>query len=107
VPLTHPVRLKGATMKQCITRIAVLKTASLFGILGYILGFPILAIMHVFANYGSRPDSTPTEIFYVIAIPLFVAFFFFIFSLLGAVIYNVIARLGIMIEFNTDEIKDG
>ncbi len=97
-------------MKQRVTRIAVLKSSVSIGIVGYILGFPMLVLMQVFANFGSRVNQTPMTtmgIDHLIAIPLFTAFIFFVFSLLGAGIYNLIARFGISIEFNSSEIKNG
>lgn len=97
-------------MKQRVTRIAVLKSSASLGVVGYVLGFPMLILMQVFANFGSRINQTPMTtmgIEHLIVIPLFMAFVFFIFSLLGAAIYNLIARLGVSIEFTSNEIKDG
>ena len=96
-------------MKQRVTRIAVFKSAVALGMVGYVFGFPLLVLMQVFANFGARVNRTPMVtmgIEHLIAIPLFMAFIFFIFSLLGAAIYNLIARLGVSIEFTSNEIKD-
>ncbi|MCW3479677.1 hypothetical protein OL229_08895 [Neisseriaceae bacterium JH1-16] len=90
-------------MKQQVSRISVFKSSVSFGFIGYILGFPILVLMHLFANFASRPHYSPLQPSQVIVIPLGIALIVFIFSLIGSVSYNIAARFGFFIEFNTKQ----
>ena len=93
-------------MNQQLTYISPFRAAISFGIVGYVLGFPLLGLTHLFANFASRPNYTPLHLEQVIAIPLSVALLAVVFALLGSVTYNLLARLGITIQFKIKQTEN-
>lgn len=93
-------------MNQQLTHISPLRAAISFGIVGYVLGFPLLGLMHLFANFASRPNYTPLQLAQVIAIPLSVALLSLAFALIGSVTYNLVARFGVAIQFKVKQTEN-
>ena len=73
------------------------------GLVGYFVGFPFLGLMHLFANFSTRPHYEPLQLAQLIAIPLGVAFLFFTFTAIGIIVYNAVAKFGLAIEFTSNE----
>ena len=72
-------------------------------VVGYFIGFPVLGIMHLFSSFAARPHYQPLQLIQILIIPLGVSLIFLILALVGAVVYNAMARFGIAAEVQLKE----
>lgn len=86
-------------MTHCVKSIAPLRSALSAALVGFFLSYPLIFILLVLVNFAARSESGALDPTVLITIPLFVATILFIFVLLGALIYNLLARFGIAISF--------
>lgn len=88
-------------MRKQITNISPLQTAKVFAVLYFVIALPFLLLMLVMP--GPKPPFFSGFLF---AMPFFYALFGFLFTLLGAWVYNFVAKHVGGIEFTTQEVDD-
>lgn len=87
-------------MKKQVVSFAPLQAGKVMAAVYFVCSLPILVLMLVPALSGSQQ----MPMFFIILMPFLYAFFGFLFSLLGAWIYNIIAaRIG-GLEYTTVEV---
>ena len=90
-------------MKKQIVHISLLQTAKVVAILYFVISllFTILALLFSFA----MPSRTPFGSLVMLLAPLLYALFGFVFAIVGAWIYNQVARYVGGIEFTVAEAR--
>lgn len=86
-------------MKNRITWIAPLRAATIGAAVSFAVSFPVVGLMHLFSSFAAKANRTPDPLAYVIFPVLFMVFGF-IFWWVGAVAYNLIARISGGIEID-------
>ncbi len=89
-------------MKKTITSIDPLSAAKVMALLYFIISIPLVLIMAVVSMF--TPGENHGGIAMIIIIPIFYAVFGFIFTLIGAWLYNVIARMVGGIQYTSEEV---
>ena len=82
-------------MKKQITSISPLQSAKVLAALYFVCSIPLILIM-----FFTMPDGGFTKFFLILA-PLLYALMGFLFTLVGAVVYNLVASKVGGIEFTT------
>ncbi len=77
-------------MKKQIRHVSVIQTAKVFALLYFIFGIVFVAIMAIFASFIHGP-RLPIFSGFMLAMPVLYLIFGFIFTVIGAWIYNLIA----------------
>ncbi len=90
-------------MKKQIRHVSVIQTAKVFAFLYLLLGVFFVAIMAVFASFSHGPRP-PIFMGFMLAMPIFYMIFGFIFTVIGAWIYNLIAGWTGGIEFTLTDV---
>lgn len=99
VPSTHYFR--ATTMKKQIVQVSILQSAKVMAALYFVISIPFALLMMIPAMLSPTPSI---GIGMLIMMPIFYTIFGFLFSLLGAWIYNLVAaRIG-GFEFQTMEV---
>ena len=88
-------------MKKQILSISPFQTAKVMAVLYFIMSLPFILLMG--ATFSFIPGSRPPMVGMLIFMPVFYTVFGFIFTLIGAWIYNLVARWVGGIEFTTSE----
>jgi hypothetical protein len=89
-------------MKKQIVRVSPLQSAKVMAALYFVMSIPFVLFM---LAMPMPAGSMPTWV--VIAMPLFYIVFGFLFSLLGAWIYNLVAGVVGGFEYTTREVAGG
>jgi hypothetical protein len=76
-------------MKQRIRRFGVGQTAKVFAILNALIGLVVAPLFLLAAMFA--PDGTGPGVGFAIALPILYGVFGFIFTMIGCVIYNLVA----------------
>ena len=84
-------------MKNRITWIAPLRTATIGAAVSFAVSFPVVGLMHLFSSFATKANWTPDPLAYVI-FPVLFMIFGFISWWVSAVAYNLVARIGGGIE---------
>ncbi|PWF54962.1 hypothetical protein [Massilia glaciei] len=90
-------------MKKQITRVSVLQTAKVCAALYFAMSLPFVAIMAIPLMMGLG-DAMKMSTYMLIAMPVLYAIFGFVFTMIGAWIYNLVAGAIGGIEFTTEEV---
>ena len=88
-------------MKKQIINIAPFQTAKVFALLYFILSIPLVGLMSVGFLLMPAPARPPMGILF--AMPFFYLIFVFIFTALGAWVYNLAASWVGGIEYTSNE----
>ena len=88
-------------MKKQIVNISPFQTAKVMAILYLILSLPIVLLM--VATFSFTPGPKPPMTGMLIFMPIFYMVFGFVFTLIGAWVYNFVAGWVGGIEFTTSE----
>lgn len=91
-------------MRKRISRIAPLQVGKVAAVFYAVFAIPMAAIMGIAGALAPVENAMPLG--FVIAMPIGYVVFGFIFTALGAWLYNVIAKWTGGIEFETEEIAD-
>ena len=91
-------------MRKQITSISPFQTAKVMALLYFVISLPFLVFMVLMFSFmpGSKPPMTGI----MLAMPFFYLIFGFIFTVIGAWIYNLVAKWVGGIEFTTSEIEN-
>jgi len=92
-------------MKKQILSISPFQTAKVMAVLYLIMSLPFVLLMAV--TFSFAPGPKPPMAGMLIFMPVFYTVFGFIFTLIGAWIYNLVARWVGGIEFTTSESGHG
>lgn len=90
-------------MKKTITRIGPLSAAKVMALLYFLISIPFMLIMAVVSLFAPAGGDR-IGIVMIILVPIFYALFGFIFTLIGAWLYNLIASVVGGIEYTSEEI---
>lgn len=90
-------------MKKQIVNVSAFQTAKVIAVLYLVLSIPFLAIMAIFMSFSHVPGM---GIGMLVIFPIMYAVIGFVFTLLGAWIYNMVASQVGGIEFTTKEVGD-
>lgn len=88
-------------MKKQIVSISPFQTAKVMAVLYLIMSLPFVLLMGV--TFSFAPGPKPPMAGMLIFLPVFYTVFGFIFTLIGAWIYNLVARWVGGIEYTTSE----
>lgn len=88
-------------MKKQIIRVSPLQTAKVFAVLYFLMSIPLLGLMLV--SFMLSPSPVRPGMTYLIALPFVYLVFGFIFTALGAWIYNLVASWVGGIEYTSIE----
>lgn len=91
-------------MKKQIQRVSVVQNAKMMAALYLVLSLPMVA---VFLAFQSVPGMGGVSVVGIIVFPLAYAASGFVFTLIGAWIYNLVASMVGGFEFTTREVKAG
>jgi hypothetical protein len=91
-------------MKKQISRISPVQTAKVIALLYFVISLPFIALMSLFV--ALMPGVKPPMMGMMYALPFFYLIFGFIFTIVGAWIYNLVAKWVGGIEFTTTEIEN-
>jgi hypothetical protein len=91
-------------MKKQITRISPVQTSKVVAILYFVISLPIVLIMMVAMSFAPGPKGGAGLM--LLAMPFMYLVFGFIFTIIAAAIYNLVAGWVGGIEFNTEETDD-
>lgn len=90
-------------MKKQVVKVSALQSAKVMAALYFVCSFPIIVIL---ALSAFASDQQSPGLVMLILMPILYAFFGFLFTLIGAWVYNLIAaRIG-GFEFTTAEVAD-
>lgn len=84
-------------MTYKIQSIAPLRSALSLALVGFLLAYPLLGVLRILANFAPPPGPAPFHPQILLTVPLFVAGMIFVFATLGALAYNLVARLGLAV----------
>jgi hypothetical protein len=90
-------------MRKQLIRVAPRQTAKVMAVLWFLFTLPFVLLMSlVFMKaHGPKPP-----VGFVLLMPVFYAVFGYIFTLIGAWLYNVVAKRVGGIEFTTEEVAE-
>ncbi len=88
-------------MKKQITRISPVQTAKVMALLYFLMSLPMVLFM--FAIYSHAPAPRPFMAGTLVLMPVFYLVFGFIFTVVGAWVYNLVAKWVGGVEFTTAE----
>jgi hypothetical protein len=91
-------------MQQQITRISPFQTAKVIAVLYFVITIPFIILFALFSMFA--PNGQKFGIVFIISAPFIYAIVGFIFSIIGAWIYNVVAKFVGGIEFTMTETRD-
>ena len=95
------IKQRGIVLKKQIVRISSLQTAKVFALLYFVISIPLVVIMAIAAMVSPAPHEPP--VFFLILLPFCYLIFGFIFTIIGAWVYNLIARWVGGIEYTSVE----
>lgn len=90
-------------MKKQISRISPFQTAKVMALLYFAISLPMIALMSLFYSFMPGPKAAMGMMF---ILPFLYAVFGFIFTAIGAWVYNLIAKWVGGIEFTISEIEN-
>lgn len=90
-------------MKKTITRIGPVSAAKVMALLYFFISIPLVLIMAVMSHFAP-PGADRIGLTMIIVMPILYTVFGFIFTLIGAWLYNVVASLVGGIEYTSEEI---
>lgn len=76
-------------MKKQIINISPLQTAKVFAVLYFVMSIPLVAIMAL--SFIAAPEGASFPVGLLIAMPFLYLIFGFIFTVIGAWVYNLVA----------------
>lgn len=85
-------------MKKQILSFSPVQTAKVFALLYFIMSIPMVGFMAL--SFALSPAPSP-DLWFLIAMPFIYLIFGFIFTAIGALIYNVVAKWIGGIEYTT------
>ena len=91
-------------MRKRITRISPWQLGKVLAVLYAIFSIPIALVMGVAASFQPPGRSLPWAM--IVAIPIFYVVFGFLFSALGAWLYNLVAKWTGGVEYEAQEMPD-
>jgi hypothetical protein len=91
-------------MKKQIVNISKLQTAKVTAVLYLIISLPIVLMMMI-PMLIAQPEGSKISLGFLVAMPVLYAVFGFLFTLLGAWIYNGVASLIGGIEFTMADVS--
>lgn len=91
-------------MKKQITNISPVQTAKVMAILYFAISLPLVLLMGLMSLFA--PGPRPPMIGVLAVMPFLYLFFGFIFTVVGAWVYNIVAKWVGGIEFTTSQNED-
>lgn len=88
-------------MKKQIINISPVQTAKVFALLYFVFSIPFVVLMLM--TWMAVPGSAPTSYGVALMMPLLYLIFGFIFTAVGALVYNLVAKWVGGIEYTTIE----
>ncbi|MDX8400547.1 MAG: DUF3566 domain-containing protein [Gallionellaceae bacterium] len=93
-------------MKKQITNISPFQTAKVAALLYFVISLPFVVIMGLMFAFAPGPKPAMMGVGMMIAIPFCYLVIGFIFTIIAAWVYNIVAKLVGGIEFTTTEIEN-
>lgn len=90
-------------MKKQILSFSPLQTAKVFALLYFVMSIPLIGFMSI--SFALSPAPTPGMGF-LVAMPFFYLIFGFVFTAIGALIYNLVAKWVGGIEYTSTAIDN-
>lgn len=90
-------------MKKQILSFSPIQTAKVFALLYFIMSIPLVGLMAI--SFALSPAPTP-GIWFLAALPFIYLIFGFIFTALGALIYNLVAKWVGGIEYTSTSVEN-
>ncbi len=91
-------------MQKQITRISPFQTAKVLASLYFVVTIPFVILYAIVSMF--MPTGQKLGIVFIVLAPFLYAFFGFVFCLIGAWIYNVVAKMVGGIEYTSTETRD-
>lgn len=88
-------------MKKQITHVAPLQVAKVFALLYFIASIPLVVLMGL--SFSNAPKGMGTPLSFLIAMPFLYLIFGFIFTIIGAWVYNLVAGWVGGVEYTSTE----
>lgn len=88
-------------MKKQIINVSPLQTAKVFALLYFVISIPLIVIMAI--SFIAAPAGARPPMGFLIAVPFLYMIFGFIFTLIGAWVYNLVTGWVGGIEYTTIE----
>ncbi len=88
-------------MKKQIINVSPVQTAKVFAILYFVLSIPFVVLMLL--TWMAVPGSSPTSYGVALIMPFLYLIFGFVFTAIGALVYNLVAKWVGGIEYTTIE----
>ena len=92
-------------MKKQIINIAPVQVGKIFALLYFLLSIPFVCIFALSTMFSSQPSNGLATVM-MFAIPFMYAFFGFVFTAIGALIYNRVAQWMGGIEYTSVDIAE-
>lgn len=92
-------------MKKQIVNISKLQTAKVMGLLYLVISLPLVLLTMIPALFV-QPQQAAMPMWLLLIMPVLYAVFGFLFTLLGAWVYNGVAKLIGGIEFSTADVAE-
>ena len=87
-------------MHKRIIWVSPFRAAFIVAIISFVLVYPIIGIMWMFGQFATKPGSVDLNIWLIS--PLLISFCVCVLAALGALSYNVIAKLGLCITVRAE-----
>ena len=91
-------------MKKQITSISPFQTAKVMALLYFVISLPFIVLMGLMLSF--TPEPKPPMMGMMLAMPFLYLIFGYIFTIIGAWIYNFVAKWVGGFEFTTSEIEN-
>jgi len=91
-------------MQKQITRISPFQTAKVLAALYFVVTIPFLLLFALFSLFV--PGGQKIGLVFIVVAPFIYAIFGFIFSFIGAYIYNFVVKFTGGVEFTVTEVRD-
>ena len=92
-------------MKKQIQRVSLVQNAKMIAVLYLVMSLPVLLVVWAFGSMMGGPAGVSTLA--MVVFPLAYALSGFIFTLIGALLYNMVASMVGGFEFTTKEVSAG
>lgn len=87
-------------MQRRLLWVSPLRSALIMALIGFVLSYPAIGIMWFFNQFATKPGNLSWII--LVIVPLLISLSVFIFTALGALSYNVIAKLGFCVSVRVE-----
>lgn len=87
-------------MQRRILWVSPFRSALVLGLVSFVLSYPVIGIMWFFNQFATKPGNLNWII--LVILPLLISLSVSMFAVLGALSYNVIAKLGFCVSVRVE-----